>query len=208
MSFGRRDTAAARAFLDSVYSSAGTRRGRGARHPSSWSDAYALRIANVWQRQAAAGRPLSLQEARRGPGFTERVRREQAEAADRGRSLRGGLEHPRQRFVGPRDARGRPDEGESVGFYARQYRRLGSVERWANRLTTDRVQIIAYGELNSAYSGDSRPGWRVMYTGDREAVPWDELRAGYAVREPGAAPVLVFDRVIVWEVRWGPGIGD
>lgn len=207
MAFTRSQLPAARRFVDSVYSAGGARVGRGSRHPSTWSDDYTLRVANVWQRQAAAGRELSLQEARRGPGFTARIRAEQEQALARGKRIPGGLEHPRQRFVGPTDERGRPDLDESVGFYARQYRSRTGARRWVGKLSTDRVQVIAYGSLTEGYAGAAPPSWRILYTGPRDEVPWDALFAGYATRD-GSARVNAFDTIERWEVRWGPGIGD
>ena len=209
MSFGRADLPAARAYVDSVFAAGGARVGRGARHPATWSDAYTLRVANVWQRQTAAGRPLSLQEARRGPGLTARIRAEQLQAAGRGRLLRGGLEHPRQRYVGPR-VRGRPDVEGSVGFHARQYRDHASAERWVERLTTDRVQVIGYGTMVAGYSGDLPPGWRVLFTGSRDVAleQWDYIAGGEHVSQDGDPDAIVFERVERLELRWGAGIGD
>lgn len=220
MGFKRGDIAAARTFVDSVYAAGGARVGKGARHPGTWSDTYTLRVANVWQRQAAAGRPLSLQEARRGQGFAQRVYREQAEAQARGKTVRGGLEHPRQRFVGPtvkRRGREVPDLGGSAGFYARQYRRPSAAGRFIENLGSERVQVIGYGVPVTGYvsGGDDDAAivsniWRVLFTGPREVAidAWDLISSGYHVSEDGADAVPVFDVVERLEIRWGPGIGD
>lgn len=217
MPFRRSDEAAAREFVDSVFSAGGARVGRGAKHPSTWSRDYTLRVANVWQRQAAAGRVLSLQEARRGPRMVARVRAEQEQALSRGKVLPGGLEHPRARWVGPRETvrgRERPDEGGAHGFYARQYRRASSAERFTtDRLAAERMQVLAYGTLTEGYGGGATtPQWRILYTGPRDEAPWDLLDLGYhadpeSAISPGE-PFPMFDRVERFEIRWGPYYGD
>ena len=208
--FGRGDIVAARTFVDSVYSRGGALTGRGARHPSTWSDTYTLRVANAWQRSAAAGRPLSLQEARRGRTFVERVRTERLAAERLGKRLPGGLEHPRERWVGPLVGK-RPDEEGSAGFYARQYRRGRSAADFVAKLHADRVQVIAYGQLAAGYSGATlAKQWRVLYTGPRDGAVDDfpMMQSGMHGNDAsGNGGVVVFDSIERFEVRHGPGVG-
>jgi hypothetical protein len=146
------------------------------------------------------------------------VRAEQLEAAGRGRIIRGGLEHPRQRYVGPLDQRGRPDELGSVGFHARQYRSPGAAGRFVERLTTDRVQVIGYGQLVEGYQNIQAvvegtlaiKQWRVLFTGDRDVAieAWGWISSGHHVSQDGEPDALIFDRIERLEIRWGAGIGD
>lgn len=199
----------ARAFLDSVYSRGGAITGRGARSPRTWSDAYAVRVANVWQRQAARGEPLSLQAARRGESATARARAfYETERAKGRRTAPGGigLEHPRSRWVGPVDKRGRPDTDTGVGYYAKQYKRPSAARAYADRLAADRIQVLVYGTPASGYADATGEVWRVVFTGQRDRCPWAAITAGYATYD-GSGRVLAFDRISRIEVRDGSYIG-
>lgn len=213
VSFSRRDLPAARAFLDSVYSSGGIRRGRGAKAPADLSPRQVLRYANSLQRQAAAGSPLSLQAARRGPAMVAREQAAREAASAKGRSYRSALEHPKSSWVGPTTrvaGREVPDEEGSAGFHQKTYRSPRFAKRLAGDLTTERIQVIGYGPLAEGYSGALGKGWRVLYTGDREAAldRWDDIMAGWHHNEDGEPDVQALDRVERVQLRWGPAIGD
>jgi hypothetical protein len=216
VAFSRSQLPAARAYVNSVFAAGGAKHGRGSRAPGTWSDAYTLRVANVWQRQSAAGRPLSLQEARRGPNAFEREAQARAAAAARGRPYRSALERPKESWVGPLDDRGQPDVLGSSGFYQKTYRRPSYAEALARNLTTDRIQVIGYGPLVEGYAGRQKAtgqperGWRVLFTGDRLRAldVWDDIMDGWHHDDSGDPDVAVFEYVERVQLRWGPAIGD
>lgn len=184
--------------------------GARANDPSQWSDAYARRIANYARAHRGA---VSLQAARRGGTATARAREFLAAEQRKGRRTAPGgvgLEHPRSRWVGPvkRDARGRmvPDLDTGAGFYAKQYKSPAAAQRYAARLSAERIQVLAYGTLARGYGGDAGQAWRVLYTGPRDGAPWGAIRSGYATHD-GSVRTPAFDHIARIEVRYGSYIG-
>lgn len=198
MSFTRRDLPAARAFVDSVVSGGGV--GKPRKAPATWSPDYIVRVANAWQRQAAAGQPVSLQAARRGPVTYARP---------------GRGEHPRQRHVGP----------AAGGHESREYRSLRALRRWIETkipgYPRTLVQIVGNGFPVEGYDSlwdrrFRRPGepdaeevkptpiWRILYTGPGADIDWEWIRDG--VHAPDGK--RLFSEVVGYEVRWGDAIED
>lgn len=181
--FGRSNLPAARAYVDSIVSGGGV--GRPRKHPAGWSDDYLVRVANVWQRQAAAGEPVSLQKARRGPVTFARP---------------GGGEHPRQRHVGPTKG----------GHESREYRSRAAMRRWIERripgYPATPIQIVAHGVPEQGYDALANAAelqvWRILYTGPGADVDWEWVRLG--VHSPDGR--RLFDRLTGYEVRWGDAI--
>ena len=169
----------------------------GSKHPSTWSTDYTIRVANDLRRQAERGDPLSVQKARRG-GVTF------------GRAGHG--EHPRQRYIGPTDERGRPSPapsshargGRPSGHYVREYRSLRAAERFVDKLPTgEPVQIVGFGIGVIGYrnvpTDREQVIWRILYTGPYPK--WDRIRTGRTSTGEQA-----FERLHGVEIRWGAAI--
>lgn len=158
--FTRRNAAAARAFLDSVYSSGGVRRGRGSRAPADLTDKYAVRIANDLRRQAEAGQPLSMAAARRGlvQVRTGAQAGQYVPAPERRRPgeapMIGADGQPVPGSGFSRVTGGRPYSGRGSGPQAALNR--------ARRLVPPdtAVQVRVYGKLGPGYQGKQVPQYR------------------------------------------------
>lgn len=185
--FARADAGAARAFLASVVSGAGSVPiSRRTVDPSKWSDAYAVRVANRLRADAAAGVPLSLQRARRGPTLAQATRVREGHAPVRTRSTGLVSEERRSPETIIRHLRARPE------FPAGAF-----------QITASGTLLPEYSSIGYSMGADT---WRTILTGfggtlrsgvtgaeyDAETLTADDLR-----REASA----IFDRVSTWELR-------
>lgn len=187
--FTPRDGDAARAFVRSVISGAGTVPiSRRAVDPARWSDAYAARVANRLRADAAAGTPLSLQRARRGPSLVQAPRLREGKA---------------------------PTRVRATGLVSREFRSVTAAVRWLrNRpeFPGGAFQVTASGYLLPEYSSIAYTAgsysWRTLLTGfggtlrAGTGVEVDTAEAsGDALRRVASA---YFERVETWEVRVFP----
>lgn len=180
--FAQRDLGAARAFLDSVYSSGGIRRGPGAKAPADLSPAQVVRYANALRGQADRGEPLSLQLARRGVAITAKG----------------------ERIVSPEHRRGAREMGEYREALP-LYRDPAALLRAVNRLPTfpdHRYSLRVYAVLTDEYTGElpaflrdlpeaARPAsWRTLAVGEATdlvgmtGADLLALAAAFGVRRP------------------------
>lgn len=187
--FGRGNLPAARAFLDSVYSSGGIRRGRGAKAPADLSDAQVIRYANSLQRQAAAGEPLDLRVARRG--------RELVRTGPAAGTYRPAVERR---------------EPRPLGQYLQEltFTSAAALTKYARTLGSGvPVQVTAYGRLGGVYNvptyvsarlTQSKTGreWRTILTVPDANVP--ELANARALI--GYSSGLGVTDVSTWGLRW------
>lgn len=189
--FGRGNLPAARAFLDSVYSSGGIRRGRGAKAPAALSDAQVIRYANSLQRQAAAGEPLSLTVARRGRVLV----RTGPEAG----TYRPAAERRKPRDIGL--------WGQGIEFAS-----AAALVAYARRNLSpgDPGQITAYGKPAATYqvpaylraqldTGPTGRTWRTILTSPDLLAEGAMVNGRALIRE---ARQVGIESVRAWELRW------
>lgn len=193
---------AARAFVQSVFDAGGFVPGR--KPPSSWTDAYTVRLANAWQASARAGQPLTRQAAR---------------------GHRATPEHPRQFVIRRSSGRTevipshgieRPAEGQ---LQQREYRDPASLLRWIHRRIPGGafVQVTARGELKPDYTdqatlddgeldanGQPVKHWRAIYTGIPGGEPDENGQSMETLADLRAAErrVFVAGSVDLYVVRW------
>lgn len=200
------DPGAARAYIGSVLSGGGY--GRPRKPPEAWTDAYAVRLANAWQRQSGAGVPLTRQAARGHATTPEHPRefviRSVPSETETGRTTREAV---RSRLA---------ETGELV---QREYRDPAAMLDWIMRTPgypERTIQVTAFGVPRLDYSGiasarfegidvDERPAeWRSVFTGLPGQSDFNDQRIGFS-RPDGSTVVdrALFDRAVdrVFEPR-------